>query len=207
MKRIMIWLPACLWAAVASDLPAQSATTVQLPTFSFFTVSTSVIVPDRGATHLGGVTRASSGSTAFGPPFLPKQRGIGHQATASGMQVNVTIHNLEELDQAVLGQTAPTLPPPEAGLARRLKHAQQGTAGEAPQSLADIRAQKEAQQAEKQQDALKYFERGQKAEVEGKANVAKIYYKMAARRAEGELRQVVFARLEALNNPRVASGK
>ena len=41
------------------------------------------------------------------------------------------------------------------------------------------------------------FARGERAQSEGKANVARIYYEMAARLATGKLKGKVSARLEA----------
>jgi len=50
-----------------------------------------------------------------------------------------------------------------------------------------------------QEDAADWFQRGREAEASGKANVARIYYQMAARRASGELRQQIQGRLDALS--------
>ena len=47
-----------------------SAQTVQLPTFSFTTVGTTVMVPDGGAAFLGGIDRAATGRNEFGVPGL-----------------------------------------------------------------------------------------------------------------------------------------
>ena len=54
-------------------------------------------------------------------------------------------------------------------------------------------------------EAVEFFERGERAEAEGKANVAKIYYQMAARRAEGELKDLVAAKLDALGRAETGS--
>src|SRR5262245_35901674 len=51
------------------QVPPGVPTTVQLPTFSFFTVQTVVSVPDGGGMSLGGINRAADGSVTrgFGP--------------------------------------------------------------------------------------------------------------------------------------------
>jgi len=49
-----------------------SGTTVQLPTFSFVNVSTTVSVPDGGTILLGGIKRLSEGRSEFGVPMLDK---------------------------------------------------------------------------------------------------------------------------------------
>src|SRR5262249_37127733 len=50
----------------------QRATTVQLPSFSFITVTTTVSVPDGGTVLLGGIKRLSEGRNEFGVPILSK---------------------------------------------------------------------------------------------------------------------------------------
>jgi len=57
----------------------------------------------------------------------------------------------------------------------------------------------------KTEEAAKFFERGQRAEAAGKSGVAKIYYQMAARRATGDLREQVAAKLEAIGRAKTAS--
>jgi general secretion pathway protein D len=49
-----------------------SGTTVQLPTFNFTTVSTTVSVPDGGTVLLGGIKRLSEGRNERGVPMLSK---------------------------------------------------------------------------------------------------------------------------------------
>ena len=48
------------------------ASTVQLPTYSFVTVTTTVSVPDGGTVLLGGIKRLSEGRNEFGTPMLDK---------------------------------------------------------------------------------------------------------------------------------------
>ncbi|MBN2294870.1 MAG: general secretion pathway protein GspD [Pirellulales bacterium] len=48
------------------------ASTVQLPTYSFVTVTTTVSVPDGGTVLLGGIKRLSEGRNEFGTPMLNK---------------------------------------------------------------------------------------------------------------------------------------
>ena len=54
-----------------ADTSANS-TTVQLPTFSFVTVTTTVNVPDGGTVLLGGIKRLSEGRAEQGVPVLSK---------------------------------------------------------------------------------------------------------------------------------------
>ena len=51
---------------------SRQGSTVQLPTYSFVTVTTTVSVPDGGTVLLGGIKRLSEGRNEFGTPMLDK---------------------------------------------------------------------------------------------------------------------------------------
>jgi general secretion pathway protein D len=55
-----------------SDSKSSSGVTVQLPSFSFVSVVTTVSVPDGGTVLLGGIKRLSEGRNEFGVPLLSK---------------------------------------------------------------------------------------------------------------------------------------
>ncbi len=83
-------------------------TTVQLPSFSFVTVSTTVSVPDGGTVLLGGVKRLSEGRNEFGVPLLSKipylsrlfrNVGIGRETQSLMMMVTPRIIIQEEEEQ------------------------------------------------------------------------------------------------------------
>ena len=88
-----------------------AAQAVQLPTFNFNTVNTTVTAPDGGTIGLGGVMRASQGRTSRGVPVLGKlpfagrlfnNRGIGQDMSHSFQSVTPRIIILEE-EEAKLG--------------------------------------------------------------------------------------------------------
>jgi len=65
--------PSKLWNQRSDNSTStNSGTTVQLPTYSFVTVSTTVSVPDGGTILLGGIKRLSEGRSEFGVPGLDK---------------------------------------------------------------------------------------------------------------------------------------
>ena len=64
-----------------------------------------------------------------------------------------------------------------------------------------------ARRATRSAEAESYFSQGRQAETDGKPGVAKIYYQMAARRASGDLKQQVQARLDALGGRTTALAK
>jgi len=82
----------------------------------------------------------------------------------------------------------------------QLRQAQQSTAGQAVPSVAEARALRQAEAQQANQEALHLFQRGQQAEQAGKTNVALAYYRMAAQRASGNLKQQILARLAQLQS-------
>jgi len=208
MRRVTACFSLLVVGLIVPSAPAQQqlpATTVQLPTFSFFGISTTVSVPDRGSVFMGGINRAQSGSRQFGAPLLPfGNRAMGSSRGAMGTRVSVWIHDFEAMDEALLSQ--PTafsghrsgLPPAAEPWQRRLAESQDSSGGQPAPSLEDIRQKRLAAQQTRANEALVFFERAQKAEEAGKANVARIYYQMVARRAAGELKEKALARLEAI---------
>jgi general secretion pathway protein D len=86
----------------------RSGTTVQLPTFSFVTVTTTVSVPDGGTVLLGGIKRLSEGRNEFGVPILNKipyinrlfkNVGIGRETQTLMMMVTPRIIIQEEEEE------------------------------------------------------------------------------------------------------------
>ena len=87
-------------------------TTVQLPTFAFTTVNTTVSVPDGGTILLGGIKRLSEGRNEQGVPVLSKlpyvnrlfrNVGIGRETSNLMMMVTPRIIIQEEEEANVLG--------------------------------------------------------------------------------------------------------
>jgi hypothetical protein len=219
------WLFAVVVTLTATQVFCQA---VQLPTFSFTTVTTTVVVPDGGSASLGGISRASSGRNEFGTPMLDKlpmanrlfkNQSIGQDRSASNFRVTATIHDFDAMDEALLNTPTSSVTsssplrrldePPAAIVGRTLQPRSQNLAGswvpkadrEARQpamKLEDEQVRRAEQQLTRAQEAEEYFERGQQAEAEGKRAAAKVFYQMAAKRSAGELKQQVLARLEVV---------
>lgn len=107
----------CLTAILTGvgSASAQGPTTVQLPTFESFSVSTSVLVPDRGALVLGGVNRSAYGSVERGVPGLGnlpyagrlfQNRAWGRESSSSTAAVSAWIHDLSAMDEELLAEAA-----------------------------------------------------------------------------------------------------
>ena len=92
--------------------------TVQLPTFSFVTVTTTVSVPDGGTVLLGGIKRLSEGRNEFGVPILDKipyldrlfkNVGIGRDTSSLMMMVTPRII-IQEEEEEKMGIAPPKRP-------------------------------------------------------------------------------------------------
>jgi hypothetical protein len=188
-------------ALAAGEAAAQQAQVVQLPTFSFFTVSTTVSVPDSGGAFSGGERRFSSGHTAFGPAW-GRQRGFGRDAGGGGLRVAGQIHDFEAMDKALLSKGSPGQVEPDDPFARRLAQASASSAGQAPvDSLAEARRQRAAEEEALVQKTLAIVEDARRAEAKGKPGMALAYYKMAARRASGQLKADILKEVRRLSRP------
>ncbi|MCO6042431.1 general secretion pathway protein GspD [Aeoliella sp. ICT_H6.2] len=94
----------------------RSGTTVQLPTFQFVSVTTTVSVPDGGTVLLGGIKRLNEGRNEFGVPLLSKvpyinrlfrNVGIGRETDSLMMMVTPRIIIQEEEEAKLLGTAIP----------------------------------------------------------------------------------------------------
>jgi general secretion pathway protein D len=94
------------------ELDIISGSTVQLPTFAFTQVSTTVSVPDGGTILLGGIKRLSEGRTERGVPMLSKipyisrlfrNVAVGRDATSLMLMVTPRIIIQEEEEFAQTG--------------------------------------------------------------------------------------------------------
>jgi len=82
---LLLVLPASYFAVSVAFAQSAPATTVQLPSFSVFTVQTTVSVPDRGAAYLGGLKSGASSSSRSGVGPL-SNRSFGSSRAAGGGQ-------------------------------------------------------------------------------------------------------------------------
>ncbi len=98
-----------------SDAKNTSGVTVQLPSFSFVSVVTTVSVPDGGTVLLGGIKRLNEGRNEFGVPLLSKvpyinrlfkNVAIGRETESLMMMVTPRII-IQEEEEERLGIAAP----------------------------------------------------------------------------------------------------
>jgi general secretion pathway protein D len=101
-----------------NQVQTSRGTTVQLPTFNFTSVSTTVSVPDGGTVLLGGIKRLAEGRSERGVPMLAqlpyisrlfKNVGIGRDTESLMMMVTPRIIIQEEEEKRQTGITADDL--------------------------------------------------------------------------------------------------
>ena len=221
--------PVCLLAILLSlSTVVAQAQVVMLPTHRIFSTSGSVLVPDRGMTHLGSVRWAREGSTTRGVPGLAQLPGVGRlfrnqafsrEMGTSGAAVTATIIDLHELDQQVLGQARFRVPSPEEQeiarksdfLIRNLARQSAATVSTKPlpfvrpAGVMEIRRQNQVAALQRQQEATEFLLKARQLDRDGKTGVARIYYQMAARRSTGVQQQVILDRLRKINSQRAAA--
>ncbi|NLY01679.1 MAG: hypothetical protein GXY83_36810 [Rhodopirellula sp.] len=210
MGALRLLLTLVVVGSIAAAAFGQGAAAVQLPTYSYFATGTTVSVPDRGAVPLGSVHRGRSAASSFGAPLLPRTgSAVGSGYAAAGSSVSVTVHDFDAIDRQILAGSeriaaSPVVVRGEAWR-DRLQAAELSVAGRPVQGVAAIEARLRQADQEAAGEAAQWIERGRLAETEGKPNVAKIYYQMAARRAVGLQRQQVLDRIAALHSSPEAS--
>jgi len=230
MRVCVAWLAVFFVAAGGAAAQAQPpGVAVQLPTFSHFSSSSTVVVPDRGSAYLGGIKRAATGRNEFGTPWLPfrpfRNSAIGSERSASSLRVTATIHDFDAMEDwlesqptsisrslrgqqpaSAIAALGKTLQPRNPAYGQSWKVPTSSSSAARPtMSLAEAQSRRLRLQATRSAEANDLFQRGQKAEAAGKTNVAKIYYQMAGRRASGELQTQIAARLQSLGLAQTAN--
>ena len=208
-RAVLIAITIILAAGVDSLSRQASAQVIMLPTYRVFSIGTSVMVPDRGMAHLGGISTARESSVSRGVPGfgqLPMagplfaNRAIGRELGHVGAHVTATIIDQRELDQQVLSAAArsrPGLSAEDAALARKAAFLNQHLARPSSSQPAPAARSLPAGQ-EQQLEGLELMILAQQKELEGKLGVARIYYQQAARRLTGSRQQQVIKRLREI---------
>ena len=214
MRSFRFFLMVLLGIATVDVAGAQ---TVQLPTFYFAAVGTTVSVPDRGSALLGGIGRSGSFSGSRGLPLAGKVPGVGrlarnrslvHATGAGNIHVTATIIDHAELDKAVLAQATSRAAVDHRAvfLSRKVGRRQDtatgagSSAGVADLSVSEIRRRSLADAQQLEREARQLYERGRRAEDTAKYRVATIYYQMATRRSAGQVKEQALARVEVLED-------
>jgi hypothetical protein len=122
------------------------------------------------------------------------------------MRVSAYIHDFQAMDEYLLSQ--PTafnrgLAQPQLQVARaigkRVESAQAAPTSGPALDVAGLRAQRLQEEQARSSESAGLLERGQAAEAAGKLKVARLYYQMAYRKADDDVKAQALARLEAIS--------
>jgi type II secretory pathway component GspD/PulD (secretin) len=200
------------------------AQTIQLPRLGTNAVTTTVTAPDRGTVLLGGIKSARESRNELGVPILGKlpfvgrgfrNVGIGREVSSSMMTVTPVIHDFAAMERELLG-TSPRRSSASirsrggAGIAsQRARDAarQQFAQVERPRrdTIAGKAAELRNQQGGEQAEAELYYSKARTAFRQGKISTARIFLRMAASRATGDLRDRVLYAQNAMDLPNQAA--
>lgn len=188
-----------------------SAQTVQLPTFTYTTGVTTVLVPDQGEVLMGGIYRASDSRNQFGVPVLGhvpvlgrpfNNSSIAQNRGATTLSVKAQIHDFEAMDEAILAEAAARRGGAPLSLAGT-NRSSGNLNGNAVHSLAAIERQREAQDDEKRFEVANLLAKAQAAEAGGRGGVARIFYNMVAKHTKDPAeRAMAQERVAALSKPK-----
>lgn len=201
MTRKLILMTTLVSSAFV-HLPSAQAQifTVQEPTLETFGVATSVSVPDRGRTSLGGVGRSASSRSMYGGPFRSgTNTGLSTQGTSVG--VHAYIHDLPGMDRALLGsanagrddfRTSPMARHAYETLTtrRNVQDATIAAPGAIEPRMPAAPSGRSAGTAEGP-SAAKLLDRAKQAEAEGKRALALTYLRAAHGQGSVEARQQI----------------
>ena len=104
-----------LTVVLAAPAAAQLNTTIQLPSFGYTTVATTVSVPDRGSVQLGGINRYRGGRSQLGTPMVGRlpflgrpfnNVAVGSEREALNMSVSAYIHDFQAMEESLMAQAA-----------------------------------------------------------------------------------------------------
>lgn len=190
MPRISLslWLLPILLGPIPAF--AQRAT-IQEPSLETFGVGTTVSVPDRGRTTIGGVGRGALGSSVYGP--LRSGTNTGRSTQGGSMSIGVRIHDLAEMDRQTLEATGKArkdrgnAPLPRAAedayqtLRARPKTSDMSTGARSTvvATTQPVRNERTGDAAQDGPSVEKLLERARSAEADGKRELALTYLRAA----------------------------
>jgi phage protein D len=156
---------------------------------------------------LGGVNRSTTARNSAGLPLLPGgNTGISKSQSAGSVRISAWIHDLEAMDRFLLEQAAERRAPGVDPAVQQVVDARRATERSAAQSLEAIRLANQAEDDAAQRQLAGQLAKARELEEAGKPGVARIYYRMALKRATGPLRSAIATRLAEIDGARVVSG-
>jgi hypothetical protein len=196
------WLVAPLVTLGLSTAVAQqfAPTTVQLPTFSTFSVGTVVAVPDSGWGFAHRPCQVSHGWTAFGPAWGASTTHWETFDQVSMWSMGAQVIDVGAFDVQLLASAASQPVVASDPFAQQIVASRESTAAFVPGSVADARRARAAELDEKVRAVDELVAKADALLSEGKANAARVYLQMAAGKATGERKVALEQRAAALKH-------
>jgi len=185
-----------MWGGLVCLFPGVSAVAqqavVQQPSVEVLSGSTTVSVPNRGRTVIGGVSRGASSRSVYGP--FPSGINNGRSFEGSSLSVGAYIHDFEELDRQALSAAESRAPHRSVlprndradraydSLMHRDRSALRANVTEPRLGLARGAGRARSNGPDGKERGLspdELLERGRKAEAAGKSGVALAFYRQA----------------------------
>lgn len=188
-----LWPGICagiLCLAPGSAALAQQAI-IQQPTVGVFSGSSTVSVPDRGRTTIGGFSRGATSRSTYGP--FPVGTNTGRSFEGGSLSVGAHIHDFEELDRQALsaaesnprsGSSRPGGQPADRAYDSLMRRDRADLARSKKSGSSPAAVVAEEKQRGLNPDEL--LERGRKAEAAGKSGVAVAFYRQARDRGSAD---------------------
>jgi hypothetical protein len=194
MSRLFLVFVSLLWTTSALGQ------VVQLPSMHTFSISTSVLVPDSGRAYLGGINRSSHWMKSRGPGWGPLGRNVGRAGgmVATGGTITATIIDHSELDALVLEEARAIRAEKGIELPREPVDRVKAPRDSAALSVSAIKRELAAKDAETEEEAQRDFEKALAYDRAGEGALARNYYRVAARKSKGEVKEKSLQRLAAL---------
>ncbi len=194
------WIVAPLVTLGLTTAAAQqfAPTTVQLPTFSTFTVGTVVSVPDSGWGFAHRPCQVSHGWTAFGPAWGASTTHWETFDQVSMWSMGAQVIDVGAFDAQLLASAVAQPVVASDPFARQIVASRESTAAFVPGSVADARRARAAELEEKVRAVDELVAKADELLSEGKANAARVYLQMAAGKATGERKAALEQRAAAL---------
>ena len=165
-----------------------------------FVIGVIPVVGGGGAPLIGGGLMDSGMNYGFGgvPGFMRNQFPVAGPSRV-GAALSGSLGPIDLTGKSSPKKEKKAAPPVPADPVRReLSRASSSSAGRPAASLDAIRRHQQATDTAKSSEALVYLKRGEDAEAAGKPSVAKIYYRMGLKRATGEVKTQLQAKLDGL---------
>ena len=177
-----VCLPGLLWLVFTPSLSAQNLS-VQQPVFQQFSAGTTVSVPDRGAAFIGGVGQAGSARRSFGP--FRSGTGSGMFAESSSLHARVWIHDMAAMDRELLDSVTVSVKAPLTNADRAYSLLANRPADlqvhSKPRPVAPT-----VPVSRLRHGIPELLAKAQAAQAKGYPELAKVYWRVAARQGSGE---------------------